>query len=73
VTVTGADIVASKGSTLGAIGDGYGCQDIVGLKESTLGMIGGRCGCQEEVNGDGVAGSTWVESDGVDGVRGEGW
>lgn len=61
--VSGADIVGSTSC---------GCQDIVRPKESTLGVIGDGCGCQEEVNGDGVAGSAWVEGDGVnsDGVNG---
>ena len=73
VTASSADIVGSKESALGMIGDGCGCQDIVEPKESTLGMTGDRCGCQEEVDGNGVAGSVWVERNGVDGVRGEGW
>ena len=42
-----------------------------GLKESRFGMIGDGCGCQQGVNGDEIAGRTWVEDDSIkDSIKG---
>jgi len=45
-------------------------EDINESKESAFGMTGDGCGCQKGV---GVAGSTWVEDNGIDSIRGETW
>jgi len=45
-------------------------EDMKESKEFTFGVTGDCCGCQKGV---GVVGNTWVEGDGIDGVRGETW